>query len=121
MEKQKRIDRKALTNAVKEVLSEQRVNARQFVTEQVEKEMEMDEQVLVLRSLQELHPSMKEVFEISIRELVCAASSKAVRDMPSGWIQTSEQMKIRGRLELLTDANLLAYTLEELTDVVKDK
>lgn len=117
----KRINRKALTKAVKETLSEQRNEARRITTELVNQEMQMDERVLVLRSLQELHPSMKDLFEKTIEELIQEAQNEAVKDMPSSWICYSEENIIRGRLELMTDVELAAYTLEELTDIVKSK
>lgn len=120
MEKQKRINRRALTNAIKESLSERRIEARKKVAAKIEEEMQMDERVLVLRSLQEVHPSMSDVFKKSIEELISAQQNEAVNNMPGGWIHTSEQDKIRGRLELMTDATLLAYSLEELVDIVKD-
>lgn len=117
----RKVNRKALTNAVKEVLSQQRLDARNEVPARITGEMELDERVLVLRSLQELHPSMKDIFGSSINELVKAAQYEVVKDMPNGWIDSAEQIKIRGKLELMTDEELRAYTLEELASLVKDK
>lgn len=117
---QKRINRKALTRAVCRILSEERIKARDEMRAKVEESMEMDEKVLVLRTLIELHPSLKEEFNRAIEEIKSHASANAIRNMPYGWIQNEEVERVRGRLELLTDTELQALSLEEVASQVRD-
>jgi len=120
MENKKRINRKALAEAIRNVVGDQRSLARKQVTERVAKEMEMDERVLVLRSLIELHPFLKEELEGVIERLKTSAGYEAVKNMPYSWVESSEAELMRGRLELMTDSDLQKYTLEELADLVKN-
>jgi hypothetical protein len=117
----KKVSRKALANGIRELLSAQRSQARKDKAKEIEDIMELDERVLVLRSLKEIHPFLAKEFKHTIKDLKDSESSKIVQEMPSSWISNDEIAIIRARLELMTDNELRGLTLEELTSLVKEQ
>lgn len=112
--KDKRVNRKALTEAIRTIVGEQRAEARKVASEKHAEEMQMDERVLVLRSLIELHPSLKELLEETINNLIAKEGYEATKDLPGGWVSHTEAEIIRARLELIPDPVLQSLTIEEL-------
>lgn len=83
--------------------------------------MDFDEKILVLRALKELHPFLEKEFEKSIQCLKDEAAEEATKGMPYTWVSFDEKEAIRGKLELMADEELRAYTLEELASLLKEK
>lgn len=117
---EKKISRKALTNAICRVISENRLAERTRLRETLEDEMEMDERIMVLRALKETHPFLADSFQSNINDIKRRETSEAINNLPGGWIDNDMKEKIRGRLELMKDTELQAHTLEELASLLKD-
>lgn len=118
---EKKINRKELTRAIREILSQQRRAAINTKEEEVRESMKFDERILVLDALKEIHPFLKKVLESAAQELILEEIYAKIADLPNAYLSSNQVDIIRGQLELMTDNEIRAYTLEELVDIVKDK
>lgn len=83
----------------------------------------MDERVLLLRTLIEIHPSLTKYLEENIRAIKqeTVANCAEYMKLPYAWTSPDEEDIIRGKLELMEDEELRKYSLEELTSLLKEK
>lgn len=121
MEKTQLINRNIIAEGIYEIISQQRSATRKQISDDVTKAIEMDERMLVLSALKEAHPSMEDIFQKAAEDLLEREIGKKTAGLPSIWLYGGIKDTIRARLELMTDDEIRKYTLEELTDLVKDQ
>lgn len=117
---EKRIKRKAIARAIKEILIEQRISERKKVADLVEKEMEFDERILILRQFMGIVVGTEEIGNDMIERLILREQSSRTKSLPNTWMDNSEFVNIVAKLEMMTDEELRKYSLEELASLVKD-
>lgn len=115
-----RINRGKLLDGICQILTEKRKEQYAEVAARVEREMQLDERILVLEALIEVHPFLQaELLDVR-RKLIFNAEVEATKDLPPTYIGYAEKEILRARLELMKDEELQAYTLEELASLLRD-
>lgn len=115
-----RINRGKLLDGICQILTTKRKEQHAEVETRVAEEMRMDERVLVIEALIEVHPFLSEELIEAKRRIIYKAQAEATEDLPSTYTGYSEKEILRARLELMKDEELQAYTLEELTSLLRD-